>query len=105
MKIGIDCRLWNQTGVGRYIRNLVNNLDKADHKNDYVLFMRHKDAGELKIKNSKFNVVEVDAPWHSLNEQLVFPKILNSQNLDLMHFTYFSIPFFITNRLLLQYTI
>jgi len=38
MRIGIDCRLWNQTGVGRYIRNLVKNLQEIDFKNEYVLF-------------------------------------------------------------------
>ena len=32
MKIGIDCRLWGETGIGRYIRNLVLNLQKLDIK-------------------------------------------------------------------------
>ena len=38
MKIGIDCRLWNETGVGRYTRNLVLELQNIDKKNEYVLF-------------------------------------------------------------------
>jgi len=39
MRIGIDCRLWSQTGVGRYIQNLVLNLAEIDHENEYVLFV------------------------------------------------------------------
>jgi glycosyltransferase involved in cell wall biosynthesis len=94
MKIGIDCRLWNQTGVGRYIRNLVYNLAKLDNSNEYVLFVRSEDRKELKIKNLKFKVVNADIPWHSFREQISFPQLLNSQNLDLVHFPYFSIPIF-----------
>jgi hypothetical protein len=40
MKIGIDARLWNETGVGRYIRNLVKYLYELDSGNEYVLFVR-----------------------------------------------------------------
>jgi hypothetical protein len=42
MKIGIDCRLWSEAGVGRYIRNLVRNLSEIDHQNDYYLFFLKK---------------------------------------------------------------
>ncbi len=92
MKIGIDARLWNQTGVGRYIRNLVLNLEKIDKKNDYVLFARRKD--KVKISSKNFRVIEADIPWHSLSEQLKFPNVLYKEDLDLMHFPYISAPLF-----------
>ncbi|HZQ29554.1 MAG TPA: glycosyltransferase family 1 protein [Patescibacteria group bacterium] len=92
MKIGIDARLWNQTGVGRYIRNLVFNLEKIDKVNDYVLFVRKKD--KVSVKSPNFKIVEVDIPWHSLSEQLKFPGILNEENLDMVHFPYISAPLF-----------
>lgn len=97
MKIGIDCRLWNETGVGRYIRNLIKNLAALDKKNEYVLFMRSVDRPKLKVNPStnsgeKLKVVTADIRWHSISEQLEFPRILNRENLDLMHFTYFSVP-------------
>ncbi len=94
MKIGIDCRLWDETGVGRYIRNLVYNLQKIDKKNDYVLFALSKDYDQFKIQNSKFKIVRADIKWHTLEEQLKLPQILNNESLDLMHFTYFSVPLF-----------
>lgn len=94
MRIGIDVRLWNESGVGRYIRNLVYNLERMDKKNDYILFARPEDLGELKIKNSKFKIVQTDIKWHSFDEQFNFVNILNRQNLDLVHFPYHSAPIF-----------
>ncbi|MDP2638066.1 MAG: glycosyltransferase family 1 protein, partial [Candidatus Levybacteria bacterium] len=95
MKIGIDCRLWNETGVGRYTRNLVFNLQKIDRKNEYVLFVLSKDydqISQLSFLNS--HLVRTDIRWHTIAEQFYFPKILNRENLDLMHFAYFSVPLF-----------
>jgi glycosyltransferase involved in cell wall biosynthesis len=91
-KIGIDARLWNQTGVGRYIRNLVWQLEKLDTKNEYILFFR-KDEFETVAFNSKnFHKRLADIPWHSVAEQTKFPRLLTQENLDLMHFPYFSVP-------------
>lgn len=94
MKIGIDARLWNETGVGRYIRNLVRELQKIDTKNQYVLFCLSKDAKEIlrSAQDDNFKIVTADIRWHSLREQMEFPKIISAQKLDLVHFTYFSVP-------------
>lgn len=107
MKIGIDCRLWNETGVGRYIRNLVRELRELDTENEYVLFVRSvdyekikhshfakasRDGHGLKSKDGRWTLVKVDIRWHTLQEQFLFPKLLNKYNLDLVHFPYFSVP-------------
>ena len=93
MTIGIDCRLWNETGVGRYICNLVNELAKQDKKNTYVLFVLTKDISEVEGHvNENFKIVTVDIRWHSIEEQLLLPEILRKENVDLMHFPYFSVP-------------
>jgi len=96
MKIGIDCRLWDETGVGRYIRNLVLNLQKLDKENKYVLFVLSKDYSNIKSQLITHNsqLVKADVKWHSVEEQLKFPMILKRENLDLMHFTYISVPIF-----------
>lgn len=91
MRIGIDVRLWNQSGVGRYIRNLVENLLIIDKKNSYVLFALRED---LKDIPKNYNLVLTDARWHSLKEQTKFSKILEREKLDLVHFPYFSHPIF-----------
>jgi glycosyltransferase involved in cell wall biosynthesis len=96
MKIGIDARLWAQTGVGRYIKNLVINLQKIDSKNEYVIFARSEDLEKVKeyVTGSKWKIVKADIKWHSLKEQFELPGILNKEHLDLVHFPYFSVPVF-----------
>ncbi|MBU4098808.1 glycosyltransferase family 4 protein [Patescibacteria group bacterium] len=107
MKIGIDARFWDESGVGRYTRNLVEQLQEIDKTNEYVLFVSSKvyqeiknqtlPAGrqESKIKNNKnWKLVETAIHWHSIGEQFKFPQIINRENLDLMHFPYFSVPVF-----------
>lgn len=96
MIIGIDCRLWSQTGVGRYIRNLVVNLSEIDNKNSYVLFVLEEERGSVEkvIKNKNWKVVATNIKWHSIKEQLFLPKVINKEKLDLMHFPYFSVPIF-----------
>jgi glycosyltransferase involved in cell wall biosynthesis len=93
MKIGIDVRLWNETGVGRYIRNLITELAQIDTKNTYVLFVKKEDYGTIK-KNTPdgWKIVPISIQWHSVKEQLSFLPILYKENLDLMHFPYFSLP-------------
>ncbi|MBI4097976.1 MAG: glycosyltransferase family 4 protein [Candidatus Levybacteria bacterium] len=101
MTIGIDARLWDQGGVGRYIRNLVLNLVQIDEKNEYVLFVRSEDErdvrnqiSELKIENLKLKIVHANISWHSFSEQLNFPRIIAKEKVDLMHFPYFNVPIF-----------
>lgn len=94
MKIGIDCRLWDETGVGRYIRNLVRELQVIDNKNKYVLFVLSKNYEYIKSKitNDKWILIEADIKWHSVEEQIRLPLVLKKEALDIMHFTYFSVP-------------
>src|SRR6266498_3613752 len=96
MRIGIDARLWNETGVGRYIRNLVWQLQVLDKKNEYVLFVKpdwkDKKFRDDEATHSRWKIVRTDIQWHTLDEQLVFYKVLENELLDLVHFPYFSIP-------------
>lgn len=94
--IGIDARLWNWTGIGRYIRNLVSNLVEIDKKNQYVLFACPQDINDIKstVTDDKVIIIPTDIKWHSVKEQLEFPRLLNKYNLDLVHFPYFSVPVF-----------
>src|SRR2546422_331574 len=97
MKIGIDARLLGETGVGRYIRNLVEQLQEIDRKNEYVLFVQSKDlqniSSQIEIhRKDKWKVVSIDIHWHTLEEQIHLPRVFYKENLDLMHFPYFSLP-------------
>lgn len=98
MKIGIDGRLWNETGVGRYTRNLIFGIDSlaASKKFNHELFvfLRKNEYTTLEFKSPNVRKVLADISWHSLSEQIFFSKILRREKLDLMHFPYFSLPIF-----------
>ncbi|MBI5465090.1 hypothetical protein HY946_00575 [Candidatus Gottesmanbacteria bacterium] len=93
MRIGIDARLWGQTGVGRYLEELVANLAKIDHEDRYTLFLR-KSHQDLPLPGSTWEKRPADICWHSLKEQILMPFILWREHLDLVHFPYFSVPIF-----------
>ncbi len=92
MRIGIDARFWNESGVGRYIRNLVAELAKIDEKNQYVLFVSKKDFETIPDFGKNWKKKVADIKWHSVEEQIQYPLLLYRIKLDLMHFPYFSVP-------------
>ncbi len=94
MKIGIDARLVNETGVGRYVRNLIAELGKIDDKNSYVVFLRKSAFDSFALPNARWTKRLADIPWHSVTEQLFMPAIFNSEHLDLLHVPYFNVPLF-----------
>jgi len=94
-KIGIDARFYFQTGVGTYIRNLLFYLDKKNPKKEiFYVYLRRQDAAKIRFKNKNIIKRIADQKWHSFSEQLSFLALLVKDNLDLMHFTYFSYPVF-----------
>lgn len=98
MRIGIDARLYFESGVGRYIKNTISELDNYcsthDTPDKYYIFLSSKGFNSLDFKSESLIKVEANFPWHSLSEQIGFFKLLNSYKLDVMHFTYFSLPIF-----------
>lgn len=93
MKVCIDVRLWAETGVGRYIRNLIFNLQEIDDKNTYYLLLLKKDLDTVKLK-SNFHKIEADFLWYGLSEQKALPGLLSKIKPDLVHFPHFNVPIF-----------
>jgi glycosyltransferase involved in cell wall biosynthesis len=92
MKIGIDARLIYQTGVGRYIQNLLNELVKTDTSNNYVIYLGKDAYDDYKLPNGKWQKRIVDVRWHTLKEQFVMPFVFSKDKLDLVHIPYFNMP-------------
>lgn len=101
MKIGIDARLYSQSGIGRYISELIESLSEADSKNTYYIYLSYEDFNSLNELPKNFIKRKAFIRWHSLAEQLIYPLILMKDKLDLMHFTYFSVPFIYPRRFVL----
>ena len=92
-KIGIDARLYGKTGVGVYLKNLLYYLGKLPTGDmRFYIYLLPDSFDSIPFGNKKFIKRKVTSKWHSLPEQLFFPFDLYRDNLDLMHFTYFSYP-------------
>lgn len=92
MKILIDARWIKQTGVGRYIENLITELLKIDNKNQYILLVREQDREKVHFAAPNVKIETVNIQWYSAKEQTVLLQKLNSIKPDLVHFTSFNMP-------------
>lgn len=92
MRIAIDARFYSQSGVGRYIKNLLYYLQELDQKNEYFILLRKEDFEKINFKGKNFNKILADIGWYGFSEQIQLPRILYSLNLDLVHFPHFNIP-------------
>lgn len=94
MKIGIDARLIDETGVGRYIRNLITELGRIDGTNTYVVYLPAKAFDSLTLPNRRWTKRISHVPWHSFREQFIMPMTFLNDHLDLLHVPYFNVPIF-----------
>lgn len=91
--IGIDARMYGleNAGIGRYIINLIGQISLSDTENKYTIFLQPKYARSLKFPKN-FRKITANFKHYSLEEQLKFPKLIEKQKVDLMHFPHFNVP-------------
>jgi glycosyltransferase involved in cell wall biosynthesis len=92
MKIGIDARFYGIAGPGRYVSNLISELEKIDTKNQYVIFLTKKGSDEYKPRNPNFKKWIADIPWYSIEEQTLLLADFMRADLDLLHVPHFNVP-------------
>ncbi|EKD66909.1 MAG: glycosyl transferase, group 1 [uncultured bacterium] len=95
MRIGIDARLIKETGVGRYIRNLIDEVSIIDQTNTFIVFLTKDSFEQFQLPNNRWEKRLANVHWHTLKEQLVMPKLLSEALLDLVHIPYFNVPLFL----------
>jgi glycosyltransferase involved in cell wall biosynthesis len=95
-RVGIDARLAWATGIGRYVRGLVNALVQEERELTFVLLTNPRrdptavwdwlDAGEAKDEG-RVEVLSFGKPVlpHTIAEQAWLPEVARSKKLDLMH--------------------
>ena len=91
MRIGIDARLWNETGVGRYVRSLFRYLPREQ---EFVWFVGKKEFEILELPCPKWKKVLATPHWHTFMEQFLMPVLFYRENLDLLHVPYVNFPLF-----------
>lgn len=96
MRIGIDARFYGPLGkgLGRYTQKLIQNLEKIDHQNQYIIFLGKENFEEFQPTNPNFKKVLADFRWYTFSEQILMPFIIAGQKIDLMHFPHFNVPIF-----------
>jgi len=96
MKIGIDARFYGPKvgggGLGRYVEQLVTQLQQIDTENRYILFLKPENFDDCIITNPNFEKRKVDIHWYTLKEQLQLGKIIDAEGLDLIHFPHWNVP-------------
>lgn len=94
MKIGIDARFYGEAGPGRYVSQLLKNLEKIDSVNDYVVYLKGSNFGRFVCQAGNFQKKLANYGWYSFSEQIFFLLALYRENFDLVHFTQINVPFF-----------
>lgn len=98
MRIGIDARFYGPRvgggGIGRYVAELVTNLQKLDQENEYVIFLKKENFHECVITNHRFEKRLVDVHWYTIAEQTTMPGEIKRARVDFMHYPHWNIPIF-----------
>jgi glycosyltransferase involved in cell wall biosynthesis len=84
-RIVIDAREWS-TSTGRYISNLVYNLEKTDSQNNYTVLLSPKDMAAWQPTNPKFQKIICPYKEFTFAEQIGYKRQLNGLKADLVHF-------------------
>jgi glycosyltransferase involved in cell wall biosynthesis len=97
-RIGIDARFYGPVGkgLGRYTKEIVDNILRMDSENFYVIFLSPENYDLFSSDNKNIKKVLVKSRWYSWAEQVIFPWQISREKLDLMHFTHFNVPIFNT---------
>jgi glycosyltransferase involved in cell wall biosynthesis len=93
-RIGIDARFYGPVGkgLGRYTKEIVDNILRMDSEHFYVIFLSPENYDLFESENENVKKVLVKSRWYSWAEQIVFPWQIHKENLDLIHFTHFNVP-------------
>lgn len=95
-RIGIDARFYGPIGkgLGRYTKEIVDNIIKLDKENYYVIFLNKENYHDFNAASGKVKKVLTNIRWYSLAEQLIFPFYIRREKLDMMHWPHFNVPIF-----------
>ncbi len=96
MKIAIDVRKWNDSGIGTYVRNLVRHLARFDHDTTYLLFCNPADEPTLRDLAENFVPVIDHSARYGLREHLSLPLKLRRLGADLLHSPHYVRPLLCT---------
>src|SRR3954466_10598729 len=92
MRVAIDARKLHDFGIGTYIRNLLKQLARLDHDNEYVLLTRQEDLPVAAQLGPNFRSVLEPSPNYSIREQIHVPWVLMRERPDVFHPSIYVLP-------------
>jgi glycosyltransferase involved in cell wall biosynthesis len=92
-KIGIDARFFGtkDKGFGRYVENLIMNLENIDKINQYFIFLNKNREKEYSPRNPNFRKILIG---HNSLWPFKIDKKMKVRDLDIIHFTCLPFPVF-----------
>ena len=97
--IAIDARFLGEAGPGRYVKNIIEQLEKADTTNVYVIYLRPKGFEQYQPSSPNFRRVLADYKWYSWREQFGFLLRILKDRPDIFYVPHFNIPVFYPGKL------
>lgn len=95
VRIGIDARFYGteNTGLGRYTKNVLIPLAKLLPAHKLVVFLSDPHYNSLKLGRS-VKKIRCNTPHYSLSEQIVLPRLIRRHNINLWFSFHFNTPIF-----------
>lgn len=91
MRIAVDARMINMSGIGVYIKHLIEN-------GCYPIVLGNRE--EIKINSEIMNIIEFNSPIYGIKEQFKFPyNELKKLRPDILHIPHYNIPIFYTGKM------
>lgn len=92
MRIGIDARMLFMSGIGTYLKNLLDGFARLETGHEFVVFIQKTDRGRFDPPADNFSIAETDAPPYSLAEQFRLARAVKNEKLDLIHHPHYAAP-------------
>ncbi len=99
MRIAVDARFYNEAGPGRYVKNIIGELEKLDSKNSYFILLRKDAYTSYFPKAFNFTKILADYPWYSFSEQILFLFTVIFLKTDIFYVPHFNVPVFYPGKL------
>jgi hypothetical protein len=81
--VGIDARLYFQTGVGTYLRNLLFELTRLNLTGlRFIVYMLDSDADKAEKLQGPFTIRKTSSRWHTFGEQTELYRAIKNDSLD-----------------------
>ncbi len=99
--IAIDARMLGSSGIGTYIKFLLDEFVRLEHDFHFILIGDKQKIQKLVGKSDRFTIRSTDVPIFSISEQIHLPKLASGA--DLLHSPHHNVPFFWRGKLLVTF--